>query len=370
MNANRELVIVTAVILLMISGARGQSVDQGELDWEIEIWSETDAEGKSTQDVELLSVSSDEDVTVFRSRSISKGGDPHLSVDFATSADVSAFKVILRVDGVQMMKETEVGKDVDFSGARVRIRAIARTFCIEGRSDGVGWSWGIVSNGQLTCSEVVPRAPEGVGCGGLRDRFVTSLATAANCSPRCFAVPVDDCCFTLRCERPFRFFVGDAAGDPDSGCEVTNNPAGCEFNPCIFEVGMGSASRCPQKDWHWTFVGTAQGGMIRATISGPAKVCEVVMITLPGQSAEEIAFAWADLINGDSCLGDQGIGAVSDGGEVRLTGPFGEVETTIDDAGLNAIPMLGAWSIVIIMVLLTFGGIWRLRTRVFKNHNV
>lgn len=130
-----------------------------------------------------------------------------------------------------------------FSSANV----VTKKFCISGTSDGVGWSWGIIFDTDLAC--------KGTGLGpvdpnnGISDpaEFATAFVNSINANGGGLGYsaavdPKNPHCFTIThttepgAPANFEFWVGDAAGTPTSGCQVTNNPAGCAFNPDIVEV--------------------------------------------------------------------------------------------------------------------------------------
>lgn len=115
-----------------------------------------------------------------------------------------------------------------------------QTFCISGQSNGVGWSWGIISDGGLQSRANVAPVPAGAGCGALARAFVGSLNANANCTAKVSAT--NPCCFTVCCKGDFQLWVGNAAGDPDSGCPVTGNPDGCSFNPLIIQTENSDVS--------------------------------------------------------------------------------------------------------------------------------
>lgn len=115
----------------------------------------------------------------------------------------------------------------------------AHRFRITGNSTGVGWSWGIIKNHGLFCRGVVASGtvPNGGDCQALRDAFVNSMFL--QCPQKIRVRPAENPCeFTITNlnNDEMQFWVGDEAGDPLSGCQVTNNPAGCSFNPLIEEV--------------------------------------------------------------------------------------------------------------------------------------
>jgi hypothetical protein len=114
--------------------------------------------------------------------------------------------------------------------------AVTKTFCVEGTTTGVAWSWGIVINESLVCSAIVGEGwATGLGPLSIVSGWVNSLVT--NC-PECTYTTLSQdgrVCFTITCADDFQFWVGDAAGDPLSGCQITNNPSGCQFNPLVYE---------------------------------------------------------------------------------------------------------------------------------------
>ncbi len=121
---------------------------------------------------------------------------------------------------------------------------VTKTFRVSGSTTGVGWSWGIVIHESLVGSdkEIGPVVPvAGVpDCQQFVDLFINTI-NGKFPSGRCVAKlagaggPPPFCEFTITCDEDFQFLVGDAAGTQASGCEVTNNPGGCQFNPLITE---------------------------------------------------------------------------------------------------------------------------------------
>jgi hypothetical protein len=121
---------------------------------------------------------------------------------------------------------------------------VSKRFCINGSSTGAGWSFAIIKNHALYCKGVVTAGTvqDGDGCDKLTQAFVLGMRLKCELADRKFRIEVDPdhpCCFTINdVGNPddFRFFVGAENEDPASGCEVTNNPAGCSFNPTITEI--------------------------------------------------------------------------------------------------------------------------------------
>jgi hypothetical protein len=78
--------------------------------------------------------------------------------------------------------------------------------------------------------------------------------------------------------------------------------------------------------------GTAQGGEIRITIEGTL----VVLVTLAGQSAEEVAIALAEVITFDPTLSSTGVSASALGSQVAINATVDSL--VIDDPGLGPTP--------------------------------
>ncbi len=116
--------------------------------------------------------------------------------------------------------------------------AMSRTFCISGNSTGAGWSWAVVVNGSTFCQEMqAGPVPAGADCAALTQAFIQSNNQNADCFQNYQAIPhPNPCCFTILGASDFQFFVGPSGTDATTGCEVTNNPAGCAFNPIITEL--------------------------------------------------------------------------------------------------------------------------------------
>jgi hypothetical protein len=83
------------------------------------------------------------------------------------------------------------------------------------------------------------------------------------------------------------------------------------------------------------FAGTAQGGEVRIAISGRL----VVVTTIAGWSAEEVALAVADAIDADPILASAGIGGAALGPQVATPGTLDSLEVT--DPGLGGDPPVG-----------------------------
>jgi hypothetical protein len=83
---------------------------------------------------------------------------------------------------------------------------------------------------------------------------------------------------------------------------------------------------------HVSLFGTAQGGEIRITIEGTL----VVLITLAGQSAEDVAIALAAAITSDPTLSSAGVSASALGSQVAINGTVDSL--VIDDPGLGPTP--------------------------------
>lgn len=111
------------------------------------------------------------------------------------------------------------------------------------------------------------------------------------------------------------------------------------------------------QSYRWSFGGTAEGGQVSATISG----CPITLQTTSGQSAADVAAAFADAINGDDCLTDQGISATTSDSTLNINGPVVEVsQTIITDKGLEhseSIPLLSDAGYLLLAVLLLLAGI-------------
>ncbi|HEX4960290.1 MAG TPA: hypothetical protein VF173_05590 [Thermoanaerobaculia bacterium] len=116
-----------------------------------------------------------------------------------------------------------------------------QTFCVSGVSTGVGWSWGIISNGGLQSRAVVPPVAAGSGCNTLAAAFAGSINANSQCTATVSAT--NPCCFTVCCKQGFDFWIGDAAGDPaGKRCKVTNTPGGCSFNPLVIQTDNADVS--------------------------------------------------------------------------------------------------------------------------------
>ena len=100
-------------------------------------------------------------------------------------------------------------------------------FCIIGPGDGSDWSWQVDTNPPVT----VP-GPSPAAVVDLRDAYVNSINASGIAALSCAAGP-GSACFTVTFPTSFQFWVG-APGGPAS-CLVSGSPAGCPFNPMIYE---------------------------------------------------------------------------------------------------------------------------------------
>ncbi len=80
--------------------------------------------------------------------------------------------------------------------------------------------------------------------------------------------------------------------------------------------------------------GTAQGGTITLEVAG----VEIVVVLMPGMTAEEVAEAIAAAINANSTLREMGIAATVDGTEVITNGPITKGSNTDPGIMLNLVP--------------------------------
>jgi hypothetical protein len=105
--------------------------------------------------------------------------------------------------------------------------------------------------------------------------------------------------------------------------ESTANASPGDPNLGSFDCLIGS---------HVSLYGTAQGGEIRITIEGTL----VVLVTLAGQSAEEVAIALADAITLDPTLSSAGVSASALGSQVAINATVDSF--VIDDPGFGPTP--------------------------------
>ena len=146
-------------------------------------------------------------------------------------------------------------------GLAGRVEAqVTKTFKITGNSTGVGWSFAIIKNGSLYCQGVVPTGtvPNTADCNALTTAFINQLRLRCELADMKYRIDPgpDPCTFTIKQfnHDTLQFWVGAETGNPASGCQVTNNPAGCAFNPLIEEItspgiavcfGDGTGAACP-----------------------------------------------------------------------------------------------------------------------------
>ncbi len=100
-------------------------------------------------------------------------------------------------------------------------------FCISGPGDGSDWSWQVDTNPPVT----VP-GPSPSTVVDLRDAYVSSINASSIAGLSCAAGP-GPTCFTTTYSSAFQFWVGPPGGP--ANCLVSGNPAGCSFNPMIYE---------------------------------------------------------------------------------------------------------------------------------------
>ncbi len=130
------------------------------------------------------------------------------------------------------------------------------------------------------------------------------------------------------------------------------------------EAVYGEVEDYVQEVVEWIFFGIAQGGTVSATIFG----VEVTIVTTAGQTAEEVAGAFADAVAGEPLLTELGVTVAVDGSTVYLGGVTSDqISTQIDDPGLlhgpplYVIPTLTTWGMTVFVMLLAFATLRRLR---------
>lgn len=133
--------------------------------------------------------------------------------------------------------------------------------------------------------------------------------------------------------------------------------------------GSGVPDECEVGIVEWEFLGTAQGGTVSSTIQGFSATCTVTITTSAGQSAADVAAAFAAAINSDACLAGQGIVAQVSGARVQVAGldlaPF-DVSDTVTDPGLQhvmPIPAMNTGGAVAMALALVILGVIAIRRR-------
>ncbi len=101
-------------------------------------------------------------------------------------------------------------------------------FCVAGPGNGSNFSWSLNSLPPVPVTGLPVLSAE-----GLRDAFITSVNTPPKPVPDLVAsVAPGSACFALTYTAGFQFFVGPGSV---ATCLVSGNPAGCAFNPTIYE---------------------------------------------------------------------------------------------------------------------------------------
>lgn len=113
---------------------------------------------------------------------------------------------------------------------------VTKRFCIDGTSDGAGWTWELNGIGLPAQRVTTPGVPAGGSATDLAQQWVRSI-NAAQGTPPGYVAKFDGtgedgkAYFTVTATRNFSFKVGD--------CTITGNREGCSFNPTVLEVDDG-----------------------------------------------------------------------------------------------------------------------------------
>ena len=111
----------------------------------------------------------------------------------------------------------------------------------------------------------------------------------------------------------------------------------------------------------WEFFGTAHGGTIDFTVNGVA----LQVITIAGQTADQVAAAVAAAINGNTTLASMGVTASANGSQVTTNGTITSV--TNNDPGITqdlpTIPTVSFWGAAALVGMLAATGILTGRRR-------
>ena len=122
--------------------------------------------------------------------------------------------------------------------------------------------------------------------------------------------------------------------DEGEACDPSAVPDGCPAG----QICAQDCSGCLAPTGAWAFRGTAQGGQITLSAQADGEACTVTLLTLPGQSAQDVATHLMGAINSSACWSSLGISAAAQGGNIFLFGidqPGIEILTEVNDAGLQ-----------------------------------
>ncbi|HVS00917.1 MAG TPA: hypothetical protein VMW27_30130 [Thermoanaerobaculia bacterium] len=110
---------------------------------------------------------------------------------------------------------------------------VTKNFCIDGTSNGAGWSYNLSGSGSSNITVNTDGVPSGGNATALAEHWVRSINAAQGQPPAyraAFSHTGRDgkAYFTITAQSNFRFSVGE--------CQITGNPAGCSFNPMVLEI--------------------------------------------------------------------------------------------------------------------------------------
>jgi cysteine-rich repeat protein len=147
---------------------------------------------------------------------------------------------------------------------------------------------------------------------------------------------------------------GDGIGDACDTCPSCTCGNGItEPGEACDDGNFFSGDRCSatcRVEALWPFAGVARGGTIRFSVDG----VPVVVVTAPGETAEQVAAKVAAAINADPFLVASGLGAVAVGRDVAVPGTIDAIVVT--DVGLRedvvSVPALGLGGVALLVGLL------------------
>ncbi len=110
---------------------------------------------------------------------------------------------------------------------------VTKTFCVDGQSDGQGWTWSLSGIGLPAQQVTTDGVPAGGNATALAQQWVRSIQAVQGDPPgfraRFERTNADGkAYFSITADRDFTFGVDD--------CTITGNPNGCSFNPTVLEV--------------------------------------------------------------------------------------------------------------------------------------
>ncbi|MDG2334539.1 MAG: M36 family metallopeptidase [Myxococcota bacterium] len=141
---------------------------------------------------------------------------------------------------------------------------------------------------------------------------------------------------------------------------VTNAGEQCDDANLIDLDGCSQTCRTEES---YTFQGVAAGGTVEFVIEGES----VIIMTLPGETAADVALKMATEISANASLASLGATGQANGDVVVVAGAISS--TIISDTGLAPAVPLGDWLPGILALILLFSGISWLQGHKLRNHD-